>query len=72
MIMDETGKNPSDTKMTAIKTSQTSWSLPEGGSSGSTGPGTIPENGGGKGSFTATSQQIRGEHSKIEGAEQGA
>lgn len=69
--MDQTGKNPSDTKMTAIKTSSDILSLAEGSGAGST-DSTIPENGGGKGSFTATSQQIRGEHSRIEGAEQGA
>lgn len=56
----------SDTKITAIKTSQTDFSLSEGKKGGVT-ESTIPENGGGKGSFTATSQQIRGEHSKIEG-----
>lgn len=48
-----------------IKTSQDTWSLPEGKSSGAT-DSTIPENGGGKGSFTATSQQLRGEHHKPE------
>lgn len=64
--MDETGKNPSDTKMTAIKTSQTDFSDPAG-KGGVTGPGTIPENGGGKGNFTATSQQVRGEFSLCEG-----
>lgn len=65
--MDETGKSPSDTKITAIKTSQTDFSLTEGKSGGATGSGTIPENGGGKGSFTATSQQLRGEISLCEG-----
>lgn len=52
--------------MDNFKTSQTQWSLPEGkGATGS--EQAIPENGGGKGSFTATSQQIRSEHSKVEG-----
>lgn len=60
-----------DTKMTAIKTSSDILSEP-GGSSAGAKDSSIPENGGGKGSFTATSQQIRGEHSRIEGAEQGA
>lgn len=36
--MDETGKNPSDTKMTDIKTSQTEFSAPGGKDSGP-GPG---------------------------------
>lgn len=69
--MDQMGKNPSDTKMTAIKTSQNDFSLVEGKSGGAT-QSEIPENGGGKGSFTATSQQLRAEHSKVEGSEQGA
>lgn len=49
-----------------FKTSQTEFSKPEGSSSGPT-DSSIPENGGGKGSFTATSQQIRGEISAPEG-----
>lgn len=56
----------SDTKITAIKTSQTDFSLAEG-KGGEAAPGTIPENGGGKGNFTATSQQLRGEYSLCEG-----
>lgn len=36
--------------------------LAEGNGEGAT-ESTIPENGGGKGSFTQTSQQIRGEYS---------
>jgi hypothetical protein len=40
--------------------------LPEGKGNGST-KSTIPVNGGGKGSFTSTSQQNRNEYSKNEG-----
>lgn len=64
--MDETGKSPSDTKITAIKTSAEALSEPGGSDSGSK-DSTIPENGGGKGNFTATSQQLRGEYSLCEG-----
>lgn len=39
--MDETGKNPSDTKMTDIKTSQTEFSAPEGKSGGSAGGSNV-------------------------------
>lgn len=42
------------------------YSLPEGKGGGAT-DSSIPENGGGKGTFTATSQQLRGEISKPEG-----
>lgn len=49
-----------------IKTSADILSLPEGKGEGPT-ESTIPENGGGRGSFTATSQQIRDEHHKAEG-----
>lgn len=46
--------------------SQTEFSDPAGSGEGAK-DSTIPENGGGKGSFTATSQQIRGEHHLAEG-----
>lgn len=55
-----------DVKKTDIKTSQKDFSLVEGNGGGST-ESTIPENGGGKGSFSATSQQLRGEHHLVEG-----
>lgn len=54
--------------MNDIKTTDQDRSLSEGKGEGAT-KSTIPENGGGKGSFTATSQQIRGEHHKAEGGQ---
>ncbi len=68
--MDDNTSNINDdesetSQITAIKTSQTDFSLTEGKVGEAT--NTIPENGGGKGSFTATSQQIRGEFSLTEG-----
>ncbi len=66
--MDETGKQPSDTKMTAIKTSQTSWSLSEGNSGGAaTVDVGVGESGLGRGDFTQTSQQKAGAFSLNEG-----
>lgn len=52
--------------MNKIKTTEQDRSLPEGKKGGVT-DSTIPVNGGGKGTFTATSQQLRGEHHKPEG-----
>lgn len=53
--------------MNKIKTTDQDRSLPEGATGGVT-ESTIPTNGGGKGTFTATSQQLRGEHHRAEGA----
>ncbi len=70
--MDDNTSNENDdesttSKITAIKTSQTEFSGVDGQDQAAGGPGTIPENGGGKGNFTATSQQLRGEYSLCEG-----
>lgn len=56
----------SSAKMGIPTISQTEYSDPAGSDTGAK-DSSIPENGGGKGSFTATSQQIRGEHQKPEG-----
>lgn len=75
--MDETGKNPSDKKMTDIKTSQTEFSAPEGKSGG---PGAGPNLYGDEMAPTGlstkeamsqenqlkTSQMIKGEYSLCE------
>ena len=66
--MDETGMKPSDTKITAIKTSQTSFSLCEGNRGGAvTVDVGVGEAGLGCGDFTQTSQQKAGAFSLNEG-----
>lgn len=66
--MDETGKNPSDTKITAIKTSAQALSEPGGSSGGAaTVDEKVQEGSQGRGSFTQTSQQISGSFSCPEG-----
>ena len=65
--MDEIGKEPSDTKITVIKTSQTDFSLCEGKSGGAvTVDSKVEEGSQGRGDFTKTSQQINGEISLCE------
>jgi hypothetical protein len=60
------GLKQTDTKMTAIKTSQTEFSLCEGKSSaGATPDKRVSEGSQGRGDFTRTSQQINGELSLV-------
>lgn len=54
-----------DDKIHTSQQKRGEYSLAEGKGDGPT-ESTIPENGGGKGSFTQTSQQIRGEYSLSE------
>lgn len=55
-----------DDKIQTSQMKEGGYSLAEGKGEGVT-VSTIPENGGGKGTFTATSQQLRGEHHDPEG-----
>ena len=67
--MDDTiGKDPSETTITAIKTSQTEYSLCEGSDDDDavTVDSKVDEGSQGRGSFTQTSQQINGELSLCE------
>jgi hypothetical protein len=65
--MDETGKQPSDTKITVIKTSAEILSEPGGKDGGeATVDSRVQEGSQGRGTFTATSQQLSGEHKRLD------